>query len=227
MSDDRSEKAATGTDLLEEGMGPGSAMAHLYRGEIHRMTVWRERLDRTTNWAVIVVAAVLTWAFSSPDHPHYIILIGMAAVGVFLGIEARRYRGYEIWRSRVRRLQRNLWTLGLDPDREVPEASWRERLAADYSDPAICISMEEAIAHRLRRIYLPLLGLLAAAWVARITAFSDLGTMEAAAIGRLPGWLVVGGVVAVGLGTLAVAFRPRDWRVGGELLHEDLREPDQ
>ncbi|MFB6163033.1 MAG: DUF2270 domain-containing protein [Halococcoides sp.] len=205
-------------------MGPGSAMAHLYRGEIHRMTRWRERLDRTTNWAVLVVAAVLTWAFSSPGHPHYILLVGMAAVGVFLGIEARRYRGYEIWRSRVRRLQRNLWTIGLDPDRTVPEETWREDLAADYEDPAICISMEEAIAHRLRRIYLPLFGLLGAAWVARITAFSDAPTLDAAAIGRLPGWLVIVAVVAVAVGLVVLAARPREWRIRGELLDEDLRE---
>ncbi len=32
-----------GEGLLEEDMGPSSAMAHLYRGEIHRMKFWRER----------------------------------------------------------------------------------------------------------------------------------------------------------------------------------------
>ena len=28
------------------------AIAHLYRGEIYRSTVWRTRLDSTTNWAM-------------------------------------------------------------------------------------------------------------------------------------------------------------------------------
>ncbi len=28
------------------------ALAHLYRGELYRSTVWRTRLDATTNWAV-------------------------------------------------------------------------------------------------------------------------------------------------------------------------------
>ena len=27
------------------------ALAHLYRGEVYRSTVWRTRLDSTTNWA--------------------------------------------------------------------------------------------------------------------------------------------------------------------------------
>ena len=29
------------------------ALSHLYRGEIYRSTVWRTRLDSTTNWAVL------------------------------------------------------------------------------------------------------------------------------------------------------------------------------
>jgi len=27
------------------------AVAHLYRGEIYRSTIWRTRLDNTTNWS--------------------------------------------------------------------------------------------------------------------------------------------------------------------------------
>lgn len=33
----------------ESGMSPNSAFAHLYRGEIHRMKLWRERMDKTTH----------------------------------------------------------------------------------------------------------------------------------------------------------------------------------
>lgn len=49
-----------GAGLFEEEMAPSSSMARLYRGEIHRMKFWRERLDRTTNWAVLVMSGVLT-----------------------------------------------------------------------------------------------------------------------------------------------------------------------
>lgn len=103
MTDDSSavdatdpERREVGEGLLDEEMGPSSAMAHLYRGEIHRMKFWRERLDRTTRWAVIVVAALITWAFASPDNPHYVLLVGVVTLGIFLTMEARRYRGYEI-----------------------------------------------------------------------------------------------------------------------------------
>ena len=38
------EHRTIGRGVFDEDTGPGSAMAHLYRGEIHRMTRWRERM---------------------------------------------------------------------------------------------------------------------------------------------------------------------------------------
>ncbi|KAA9404374.1 DUF2270 domain-containing protein [Haloarcula sp. CBA1131] len=213
-----------GEGLLEEDMGPSSAMAHLYRGEIHRMKFWRERLDRTTNWAVLVISAILTWAFSRPDIPHYILLIGTATLAVFLFIEARRYRGYDIWRSRVRTLQANVFAYGLDPAAGVADPDWRKSLSADYRQPTIKISTEEAIAHRLRRVYLPLFTVLLTAWLIRITVFSSGSWTDSAAIGMLPGVVVIGTVGLLYATAIVVAVRPRTWHAKGELRSEDLRQ---
>jgi len=213
-----------GKGLLDENMGPSSAMAHLYRGELHRMKLWRERLDKTTNWAVVVIAAIVTWAFSSPENPHYIILIGVATLTVFLTIEARRYRGYDIWRTRVRTLQENVWAYGLDPEGGLVDENWRKRLGEDYRTPTLKISTEEAIAHRLRRVYLPLFAVLLAAWFVRITAFSPSAWIETAAIGMIPGTVVVGVVTLFYVGAVLVALRSRTWHAKGELRTEDLRK---
>lgn len=203
---------------------PGSALAHLYRGEIHRMSFWRERLDRTTNWAVVLIAALLTWAFSDPVNPHYILLVGGAALVVFLAVEARRYRGYDIWRSRVRKLQCNVWAPALDPNTEILEPEWRQRLSADYCEPTIKISTEEAIAHRLRRIYVPLFTVLLGAWVVRVTAFAGENWPASASVGQITG-LAVSVVVLAGYGlAIWVAFRPRTWHARGELMTEELRD---
>jgi len=224
-SADREERDPhVGAGLLDEEMGPSSAMAHLYRGEVHRMKLWRERLDRTTNWAVIVIAALLTWAFSSPENPHYILLIGVGTLSVFLTIEARRYRGYDIWRTRVRTIQENVWAYGLDPDRGLADGDWRERLGEDYGTPTLKITAEEAIAHRLRRVYLPLLVLLLVAWLVRITAFSATSWVETAAIGMIPGVAVLAGVGVFYTVAFVVACRPRTWHAKGELRSEDLRK---
>lgn len=47
-----------------------SLMGHAYRGEMGRTTSWRTGIDRTTNWAVVLTATLLTWAFSADSRPH-------------------------------------------------------------------------------------------------------------------------------------------------------------
>nr|WP_255647715.1 DUF2270 domain-containing protein [Natrinema zhouii] len=79
------------------------------------MKFWRERLDRTSNWAVIVMSGVLTWGFSGRNRPHYILLLGLAALTAFLIMEAQRYRGYDLWRGRVRTLQKKRLRVRIRP----------------------------------------------------------------------------------------------------------------
>ncbi|MFC7132111.1 MULTISPECIES: DUF2270 domain-containing protein [Salinibaculum] len=215
--------ADVGQGLLDVDMGPSSALAHLYRGEVHRMKLWRERLDQTTNWAVILMAAILTYAFSNQSNPHYVILIGNAAIALFLVVEARRYRAYDVWRSRVRTLQENVWATGLDEGTPM-DGEWRHELAEDYRNPALKITAEEAIAHRLRRVYLPMFAILNGAWVVRVTAFGDIPWPESAAVGQIPGLVVTVGVVLLFTGGFLIACRPRDWQARGELRSEDIRD---
>lgn len=203
-----------GRGLLTEETGPGTALAHLYRGEVHRMNLWRERLDQTTYWAIVVLSAILTWTFSSRNNPHYVLLFGGAALAAFLLIEARRFRGYNIWRGRVRTLQRNVFAYGLDPSTGLADADWREKLSRDYRDPGVDVGIQEAVAHRLRRVYLWLVFVLVGAWVVRIGAFASRAWPRSAAVGRIPGTVVTAVVAALVLLAVAVAVRPRTW-------HED------
>lgn len=207
-----------GDGLLESEMGPGSSLAHLYRGEIHRMKFWRERLDTTSRWAIMIMAAILTWTFASPNNPHYLLLFAAVELLFFAGIEAHRFRGYDVWRSRVRSLQRNVFARGLDPDGDPPEPGWRQRLADQYREPGVSIPFEEALAHRLRRVYLPQLGLVLAAWVIRVTVYEPSPSWpESAAVGHLSGLVVTGAVAVFALSMLGIAFRPRNWHAAREV----------
>lgn len=211
-----------GESLLEEEMAPSSSMAHLYRGEIHRMKYWRERLDRTSNWAVLVMSGVLTWGFSGTNRPHYILLLGVAALSAFLLMEAQRYRGYDLWRGRVRTLQKNVFAYGLDPSAGIADPRWRQKLSQDYRTPVIKISREEAIAHRLRRIYLLLFTVMLGAWVIRVTAYTSTPWPASAAIGAIPGLLVTGVLITLYVGAVLVAVRPRTWQAEDELHAHDI-----
>lgn len=216
------EEREIGREMVDESTGLGSVMAHAYRGEMSRVTMWRGRLDQTTTWAVTVIAALLTWAFSAADNPHYLLLIGVVVVAVFVGVEARRYRDYDVYRSRVRLLQQNLLANALDPSRGVELRDWRRELGEDYRRPALKVSLGEALANRLRRVYLPLFGILLAAWVFRITAFApQRDWITAAGVGAIPGSAVVGTVALFYAGVTAVALWPRERRAKGEFREAD------
>ena len=79
-----------------------TAMVHLFRAEVQRANVWRQRLDTTTNWAVVSAGATLSIAFSQPDVHHGVIILNTLLTTWFLFIEARRDRYYELWRYRIR-----------------------------------------------------------------------------------------------------------------------------
>jgi uncharacterized membrane protein len=77
------------------------ALAHLYRGEVYRSTVWRTRLDSSTNWAVVTTGIALSATFRSAEaSPLPMALVGLL-VSVFLLFEARRYRYFNVWRARA------------------------------------------------------------------------------------------------------------------------------
>jgi len=54
------------------------ALAHLYRGEVYRSTLWRTRLDATTNWAVVTLGIAVSITFSSSEaSPLPLLLAGV------------------------------------------------------------------------------------------------------------------------------------------------------
>ncbi len=104
-----------------------SVMVHFYRGEVHRSTSWRQRLDATTNWSVLTTAAMLSFTFASPDlENHVILLLSNLVVLSYLTIEARRFRYFEVYRARVRMLEENFLIPVITRQLESPMGSWRE-----------------------------------------------------------------------------------------------------
>jgi uncharacterized membrane protein len=195
-------------------------MIHLYRGEVGRATAWRARLDTTTNWAVVTEAAALTFAFSSPQNPHFVLLLVLLLVLTFLYIEARRYRHYVLWSYRVRLMETSFFAAMLVPPFR-PSPDWADHLSESLLQPKYTIiSHWEAMGRRFHRIYIWLITLLLISWGIKL-AVHPVPTpywttmVERAAIGYLPGVWVVAfvGMVYGMMAALAVAVNiPVAWR---------------
>ncbi len=183
------------------GSAEAGALAHLYRAEVFRSTVWRQRLDMTTNWSVVTTGIALSVSFASENaSPLPIVLAGLLTI-MFLILEARRYRYFSVWKFRARMLELAVYVpilrgrgMSIPQDRGHP-------LSEDYIHPQHRISALRSIGRRLRRNYGALFGIQALAYFAKISIHPDDVTtwaefFDRAHIGQLPGWVcIVGGLV--------------------------------
>ena len=144
------------------------AIAHLYRGEVYRSTLWRQRLDTTTNWAVVTLGIALSIAFASPQaSPLPLVLVGILIV-FFLMLEARRYRYFNVWRARCRWMETHFYAPMLVEGDLHLEDGWQEQLAEDYLHPRYHVSLQVAIGRRIRRNYLWILLIQTTAYVGKL-----------------------------------------------------------
>src|SRR5262245_60187981 len=180
-----------------------NAISHYYRAEISRMMSWRDRLDLTTNWAITGVGAMLSVSLSTPQSHHGVLLFGMLLVFLMLYIETRRYRFFDVYRTRVRIMERNYYARILAPRDLVDPTHWMNQLGDDLRIPHFSMSPGQAMARRLRRNYMWLFLILLLAWLLKVTTsvLQDPGTVRSilspgelfsnAAIGYVPGWFVL------------------------------------
>ncbi len=202
----RSEKPKNTPLSLPQKLAPAefnTALVHFYRGEVQRSNVWRSRLDATTNWAVITAGATLSFVFSSPDNPHFAIPINSILVSIFLFMEARRYRYYEVWANCVRVLETGYFAPMLSHQAIPPDKEWAEHISADLITPHFTISEWEAVGRRLRSNYIWIFVLLALSWTLKIYIhpFPIVATdpkvnlldlfLQRASVGLAPGWFVI------------------------------------
>jgi uncharacterized membrane protein len=187
------------------------ALAHLYRGEVYRSTVWRTRLDSSTNWAVVTTGIALSATYSSSGaSPLPMVLVGLL-VSVFLVFEARRYRYFNVWRARARLLETDFYAPLIRGEGMRRDSSWTELLAKDYLAPRYHISFARAVGRRLRGTYAWIFVIQAIAYYGKLaihpsplTSFAEI--WQRAAIGPIPGSVVVAAGVLFHGGWAAFAF---------------------
>lgn len=193
---DREKKLTDDASLLN------TLLVHFYRGELQRANTWQMRLDETPNYAIVITAAIITWAFSSPQNTHVMLLFSDLIIFAFLYIESRRYRSFEVWRSRIQILEENFIAQMLVPEEGTINDNWKKMLAEDLKNPTHKVTALRAIAHRLHRVYIWLFVIIFIAWVLKLGIHPDvtnsLSTMiERARISFVPGMVVVSIVTAI------------------------------
>jgi uncharacterized membrane protein len=207
------------------------ALAHYYRGELYRSKVWRQRLDATTNWAVALSGIALSITFSDADNTPMPLTLAGLIVLMFLYIEARRYRYFDIWRTRTRLLEVYFYRPMLTRQPILGSGNWNQVLAQDLAYVHFHISIWEALGRRLRRNYGWIFGILGVSYLGKLLVHPmPLRTLDEfwqrAAEGPIPGQMVIGaGIIFYGaLAGLALVTLLKQKAVGR--AHADAGLPN-
>lgn len=173
-----------------------AAMVHFYRGELQRTLEWRVRMDTTTHWALIATVGILTFSFSYPVYGQETLITGMYANLMFLVHESRRFRFFDMWRSRLRMIEENFYGPILRRDLHSPIEHWGQRVASDLLHPKFKITRRQAMRARLRRNYGYLFIFLFLAWIGRAVVLpkpTDEALLPSLfSMGVIPWWVPVG-----------------------------------
>lgn len=197
-----------------------TAMSHLYRGELAEATAWRGRIDTTSNWAIVMSATTLSFVFADESIERHVLIPIITLFCTFLlTMEARRYRFYDIWRSRARTIEINFYGPLLG-GRKPLTPDWADRLSQDMEWPRFHMPWWEAMGRRLRRNYIGIYSVLLGSWFVVLTTHpgpaSSLAEMVSrASIGAIPGAVVFTGMMLfyAGLTALGIYSRWQSHRV--------------
>jgi uncharacterized membrane protein len=145
-------------------------LVHFYRAVVGHMDVWRQRMDATTNWAVATSAGMMTFTFTTPVAPHFIMLMALAFDAMFLVMESRRYQIFDLWRRRFRSLNHYLVAPVLAEEGPPPDELRRQysAVAADLGRTVPHLPLMDAVGYRIRRNYGYLFTLGILAWLLKL-----------------------------------------------------------
>lgn len=180
---------------------PVAATVHIYRGLMDRATTWRLRIDNPTNWAIITCGTSVSFTMSDVSHSHAVLLLIMLFTLMFLIVEARRTRYYDLWSSWLRLLETDYLAPILQDNCVTANDTWQELLVRDLGFPHFKSSLRKMIRRRLRDHYMAIYLFLLVSWLLKLVQHAgatpgcaDHAILCGAALGPLPGWLVLAGV---------------------------------
>lgn len=185
---------------------------HYYRGEVYRETVWRSRLDVTTNWSIVVTAAILSFVFSNNEVNHAVLIINYIIVWFFLYIESRRFRYYAILRERTKILEQKILSpLFSSETKRYDSDKWLNELAKSLESPKVPMSRIESVSWRLRRNYIFIFPLLFVFWLFRVSSYPEetfnlIEVLGKADIAFIPGIIVFSFMIASLVFAIITAF---------------------
>jgi uncharacterized membrane protein len=150
-------------------------IAHLYRAEINRLTIYRQRLDIISNWYISILSTVLVLYLGNTMIQHNMILILFLPNIFFSFIEARRYRYYMISQYRTRLIEKGFYYEILDLEKQ-DDKNYKYELYNSLVKPEYNITLLHAWIVRFKRNYIWLIYLILFSWILKLAILNLIRT---------------------------------------------------
>ena len=122
------------TDVFDVKKDSGTALIHLYRGEMARAIRYRVRLDQTSNWAITIAAGMSVLSLNSDAIPHWFHFAIVIFVTLLMIMEARRFRIFSLAQHRTHLLERGFFGVVLK-GRDSVSRDWELELSRSLDHP--------------------------------------------------------------------------------------------
>ncbi len=145
-------------------------MVHFFRSETAREMAWRRRLDFTASGAVFATGGLISFSFTTPGTAHFILLLNVFLLLIFLYVEVPRHQEFAKIKHRVRRIEQHYIAplfneLALEPKPMEHLPYIEHDLLVSLLDDKSPVSWVESVAWRLRNIYMYLFGVTYIVWI--------------------------------------------------------------
>ena len=186
---------------IQSAPPPVAATVHIYRGLMDRAATWRLRIDNPTNWAIITCGTSVSFTLSDETHSHAVLLLIMLFTLMFVIVEARRTRYYDLWSSWLRLLETEYLAPILQDNCVTASDTWQELLVRDLGYPHFKATFWRMVQRRLRDHYMAIYSFLLLSWLLKLllhpissAACANASFVCHATLGPIPGSIVMLGV---------------------------------
>lgn len=129
-------------------------MIHLYRAEVGRLSVYKQRMDTPIHW--LITSSIFIWTLCAHEKINVIfsVIFTFFITFMFHVMDIYRYIAYSNIRCRCNLMEKGMYTYILDESNQNGLMNWKRKLIDTWNEDTNCIDVKKAFLLRLRNVFI-------------------------------------------------------------------------
>lgn len=140
-------------------------IAHFYRGEMNRMTVYRQRLDTTIQYTISLSSIMIVYFMSSNCSIYFPFFI-LFLIQFFCSLETRRYQYFLISQNRIKILEEGFFINTIL--NENNNYNWKDNLINHLKNNNYIFPFYKSFIIRYKRYYIWITDFILGCWLFKL-----------------------------------------------------------